>query len=72
MPELQKIEGVKLMGIWHAGAYSTGDILREKIVNKDWAKALERSMYYAYDFNFFGTEFHRLEFIKNLELDCSQ
>lgn len=69
MLELQKITNVKLMGIWHAGAYDPTDILGYTIQNRAWVKALEQSMFYAYDFNFFGTKQHQDKFHKNLNLE---
>lgn len=55
--ELNKIP-VKCVGIWHAGYYDPTDILGFTIQNHDWVKHLEKSMYYAYDHNYFGTSQH--------------
>ncbi len=59
--ELCKIP-VKCAGIWHAGYYDPTDILGFTIKNHDWISHLEKSMYYAYDMNFFGTEQHKDKF----------
>ena len=67
MIELNKIKNVTVMGIWHAGAYDPTDILGYTISDKRWVTSLEQSMYYAYDYNFFGTEQHRLKFVHNLD-----
>lgn len=57
---------VKLVGIFHAGAYDPTDILALRIKNKEWVRDLERSYYHAFDMMFFATEQHRQKFVDNL------
>jgi hypothetical protein len=66
--ELNGID-VKLVGIFHAGAYDPTDILALRIKNKDWVKELERSYASAFDMMFFATEQHKDKFLTNLELN---
>ena len=56
---------VEIHGIWHAGAYDPSDILGVKM-GKEWSANVERSWFYAADFNYFATEFHRNMFLTNL------
>lgn len=58
---------VEIHGIWHAGAYDPTDILGMKM-NKPWPWHQERAWYYACDYNWFATEFHKNMFIENLAL----
>jgi hypothetical protein len=67
---MSELTGIKVYtgGIWHAGWYDPTDILGATIENKSWARAMEVSMYYALDQNFFGTQ-HNLDlFLKTLDL----
>jgi hypothetical protein len=66
--ELNGID-VKLVGIFHAGAYDPTDILALRIKNKDWVKELERSYASAFDMMFFATEQHKDKFLNNLEIN---
>ncbi len=45
-------------GIWHAGSYDPQDFLGRLIVNKNWVRNAEKSFFYAFDHNYFATEFH--------------
>ena len=56
---------VEIHGIWHAGNYDPTDILGMKM-QKDWPPHQERAWYYACDYNWFATNFHRSMFLKNL------
>lgn len=58
---------VEIHGIWHAGAYDPTDILGMKM-RKPWPYHQERAWYYACDYNWFATDFHKDMFIKNLSL----
>lgn len=63
---------VKCAGIWHAGWYDPTDILGFTIKNCDWVNHMEKSMYYAFDHNYFGTEQHKDKFFKrHSDLDKS-
>ena len=64
MSELMDIP-VEIHGIWHAGAYDPTDILGMKM-NKKWSSNQERGWYYACDYNWYATDFHKNMFIENL------
>jgi hypothetical protein len=59
---------VEIHGIWHAGNYDPTDILGMKM-QKDWPPHQERAWYYACDYNWFATNFHRNMFLKNLGIE---
>jgi hypothetical protein len=56
---------VEIHGIWHAGAYDPTDILGMKM-GKGWSSSQERAWYYACDYNWYATDFHRNMFVENL------
>jgi len=58
---------VEIHGIWHAGHYDPTDILGMKM-QKDWPPHQERAWYYACDYNWYATNFHRDMFLKNLDI----
>ena len=58
MSELLGIK-VTIHSMWHAGSYDPQDFLGRLIQDKRWTHNVERSFYYASDFNYFATEFHR-------------
>ena len=58
---------VEIHGIWHAGAYDPTDILGYKMV-KPWPHHQERAWFYACDWNYFATDFHKDMFLRNLEI----
>lgn len=64
MSELMDIP-VEIHGIWHAGAYDPTDILGMKM-SSSWSSNQERAWYYACDYNYFATNFHKDMFINNL------
>lgn len=53
-------------GLWHAGSYDPQDFLGRLVGNKPWVRHAERSFYYAFDHNYFATEFHVKMFFDNL------
>jgi hypothetical protein len=57
MAELLGVD-IRIGGLWHAGSYDPHDFLGRLIGNKPWVRHAEKSMYHAYDNNFFATEFH--------------
>ena len=59
---------VEIHGIWHAGHYDPTDILGMKM-QKDWPPHQERAWYYACDYNWYATNFHRDMFLKNLGIE---
>lgn len=59
---------VEIHGIWHAGAYDPSDILGLKM-SKPWPWDQERAWFYACDYNYFATEFHRQMFLRNLRIN---
>lgn len=67
---MSELTGIKVYmgGIWHAGWYDPTDILGATIENKSWARAMEVSMYYALDQNFFGSQHNLNLFLKTLDL----
>ena len=67
MSELMDIP-VEIHGIWHAGAYDPTDILGMKMA-KGWSSNQERAWYYACDYNYFATEFHKDMFLENLAIN---
>lgn len=64
MSELMDIP-VEIHGIWHAGAYDPTDILGMKM-GGSWSSNQERAWYYACDYNYFATDFHKDMFVTNL------
>jgi hypothetical protein len=58
---------VEIHGIWHAGAYDPTDILGMKM-GKGWSSNQERAWYYACDYNYFATDFHKDMFLENLAI----
>lgn len=67
MSELKNLD-VKMAGIWHAGAYDPTDILGVTIKNKQWVYDFERSLYHAFDLNFFGSYHNSNLFLHTLGL----
>lgn len=59
---------VEIHSIWHAGAYDPTDILGYKM-QKPWPWHQERSWYYASDYNYYATDFHRQMFLENLNIE---
>lgn len=66
MSELLDIP-VEIHSIWHAGAYDPSDILGMKM-SEMWPGNSERSWFYASDYNYFATDFHKNMFLRNLEI----
>src|SRR5574343_154872 len=60
---------VEIHSIFHAGAYDPSDILGMKMSR--WAGDAERSWFYASDYSYFATEFHRGMFLRNLNIDSA-
>jgi len=57
---------VEIHSMWHAGSYDPADFLGRKIADKRWAYSAERSFFFASDYNYFATEFHRDMFLNTL------
>ena len=53
-------------GLWHAGSYDPQDFLGRLVGDKPWVRHAEKSFYYAFDHNYFATDFHINMFFKNL------
>ena len=53
-------------GLWHAGSYDPQDFLGRLVGDKPWVRHAEQSFYYAFDHNYFATDFHIAMFFKNL------
>jgi hypothetical protein len=68
MAELLGVK-IKIGGLWHAGSYDNQDFLGRLIGNAQWVRSAERSMFYAYDNNFFATDFHS-ELLSSVLFDC--
>lgn len=66
MSELLDIP-VEIHSIAHAGQYDPTDILGLKM-SKGWPALQEKAWFYASDYFYFGTEFHRQLFLKNLKI----
>ena len=45
-------------GLWHAGSYDPQDFLGRLVGAKKWVRHAEKSFFYAFDHNYFATEFH--------------
>jgi glycosyltransferase involved in cell wall biosynthesis len=56
-------------GLWHAGSYDPQDFLGRLVGDKPWVRHAEKSFYYAFDHNYFATQFHIDMFFKNLFSD---
>lgn len=53
-------------GLWHAGSYDPQDFLGRLVGDKPWVRHAEKSFFYAFDHNYFATDFHINMFGKNL------
>jgi glycosyltransferase involved in cell wall biosynthesis len=53
-------------GLWHAGSYDPQDFLGRLVGDKPWVRHAEKSFFYAFDHNYFATEFHINMFRDNL------
>jgi hypothetical protein len=65
MSELLDIP-VELHGIFHAGSYDPQDFLGRKIKDKRWTFSAERSFFFALDYCYFATNFHKELFLNTL------
>jgi glycosyltransferase involved in cell wall biosynthesis len=68
MSELLNIP-VVTHGFWHAGSYDPQDFLGRLVGNKPWVRHAEKSYFWAFDHNYFATEFHVKLFIDELLMD---
>ena len=68
MSELLNIP-VVTHGLWHAGSYDPQDFLGRLVGKKTWVRHAEKSFFYAFDHNYFATEFHVKLFIDELLMD---
>jgi len=57
---MSELLGIKVIthALWHAGSYDPQDFLGRLIGNASWVRHSEQSFFYAYDHNYFATEFH--------------
>jgi hypothetical protein len=53
-------------GLWHAGSYDEHDFLGRLIGPERWIRHAEKSFFYAFDHNYFATEFHVKMFFDEL------
>jgi hypothetical protein len=53
-------------GLWHAGSYDPQDFLGRLVGKKAWVRHAEQSFFYAFDHNYFATDFHIRMFVTNL------
>ena len=65
MSELLNIP-VTTHGLWHAGSYDPQDFLGRLVGKKKWVRHAEKSFFYAFDHNYFATDFHIEMFVDNL------
>jgi hypothetical protein len=65
MSELLSIP-VTTHGLWHAGSYDPQDFLGRLVGAKKWVRHAEKSFFYAFDHNYFATDFHIRMFVDNL------
>ena len=59
---------IEIHALWHAGSYDPQDFLGRLIKDKRWTYSTERALYYAIDYNWFATEFHKKMFTETLEV----
>lgn len=57
---------VEIHGMWHAGSYDPQDFLGRLIGNKPWVRFSEKAMFFAYDTNWFATDFHTNMFLQTM------
>lgn len=57
---------IRIGGLWHAGSYDPHDFLGRLIGDEPWVRNAEASMFYAYNDNFFATDFHIEMFVETL------
>jgi len=57
---------VTIHGLWHAGSYDPQDFLGRLCGHQPWVDSAERSFFYAFDYNYFATDFHIDMFAENL------
>ena len=57
-------------GLWHAGSYDPQDFLGRLVGDKPWVRHAEKSFFYAFDHNYFATDFH-IEMFSNNLLDAN-
>lgn len=55
-----------LHGLFHAGSWDPQDFLGRLIGDKPWVRHAEKSFFFAFDHNYFATDFHIKMFAKNL------
>ena len=65
MSELLNIP-VVTHGLWHAGSYDPQDFLGRLVGDAPWVRHAEKSFFYAFDHNYFATDFHIDMFRNNL------
>jgi len=53
-------------GLWHAGSYDPQDFLGRLVGRAKWVRHAEKSFFYAFDHNYFATDFHIRMFVDNL------
>lgn len=62
MSELMDIP-VEIHGLAHAGSYDPQDFLGRKVADKRWTFSSERAFFFASDYTYFATEFHKKLFL---------
>ena len=55
-----------LHGLWHAGSYDPQDFLGRLVGDAPWVRHAEKSIFHAFDHNYFATQFHSTMFLNNL------
>jgi glycosyltransferase involved in cell wall biosynthesis len=55
-----------LHGLFHAGSWDKEDFLGRLIGNEPWVRHAEKSFFWAFDHNYFATDFHINMFVDNL------
>jgi glycosyltransferase involved in cell wall biosynthesis len=55
-----------LHGLWHAGSYDSQDFLGRLVGDEPWVRHAEKSFFWAFDHNYFATDFHINMFVTNL------
>lgn len=65
---MSKLLGIPVTthGLWHAGSYDPQDFLGRLVGDESWVRSAECSFFYAFDYNYFATDFHIDMFAENL------
>lgn len=66
MLDINGLVDCKIVGFAHAGDWDPSDILHQRLVNKQWSIATEKSLHFAFDEIYFSTKFARDLYASNV------